>query len=90
MGLLRGTNRVLNVNEDRFSNNGFPAYDLEPYFLPFKILQVNRLTKRIPFFEWAHFCVSTVDPCQKLTGGLPRYAQKSSCKNRPVINPLRF
>ena len=89
MGLLRGTNSVLNVNEDRFSNNGFPAYDLEPYFLPFKILQVNRLTKRILFLNGLTF-VSTVDPCQKLTGGLPRYAQKSSCKNRPVINPLRF
>ena len=91
--LIRAMTAILNVNEDRFSNHGFPAYDLGLFCkMKYQSRGGYRLTKSGLFvtegfsFNGHHpsTLLSTVDPCQKVdrAWGLGKKSQK----NRPVIS----
>ena len=79
---------ILNVNEDRFSNHGFPAYDLGLFCkMKYYSRGVYRLTKSGLFvtegfsFNGHHpsTLLSTVDPCQKVDrlGALAKNLRKT-------------
>ena len=86
--LIRAMTAILNVNEDRFSNHGFPAYDLGLFVkMKYQSRGGYRLTKSGLFvtegfsFNGHHpsTLLSTVDPCQKVDrlGALAKNLRKT-------------